>query len=263
MGNATNLSIFSLNTNDWRSDRQRKNLYRLIESQKWLIDIFCFQEVGNGKWIYPWKNILVDLVNMLSEYNCYDSNCLYYATWCIVTFIKKELWEATIQTDVLAIQSLHWKNINCKFPIWMKDVGLCLSTTLNLDSRSLTILNIHGVRYPWHKLDCSIREKQKNALLSTLKRTPGKHIIVWDFNQAPSTKLIQVLSQKYININTLFDFSDTRGPWCPFYWKDNYQPYADYWFIDKSITPLWIAFTDDKEENIVSDHRWSTVSIIF
>jgi endonuclease/exonuclease/phosphatase (EEP) superfamily protein YafD len=133
------------------------------------------------------------------------------------------------------------------------NASLIIDTTIQHHEWTIHIINIHGLRSPWDKLDTLSRDIQMEKFIEYISQynSEDKFIIIWDFNLAPHTKLITTLSQQFTNLNIKFSITDTRGAWSPYYGKDDYQGFADYAFSSQTIDCN--SFTTHEE--VVSDHK--------
>lgn len=225
-----------------------ENLMEFITEHKATTDLFCFQEVSN--WTCLWdqvrKNLLADLQPVLSNFNAHINDYENYEEWSIVTYIHNTHSIIYTQSGILAQHTLP------KEMWWVADVGMYMLTDIQYWNKVIRVINIHGVRYPYHKFDSPEREIQYNNLEKLIQEQGiYAHIILWDFNLHPETTTIRKLSEQLVNLNERFGITDTRWPWTPYYWTNQYQPYADYAFASASIPVRSYAV----EEQILSDHK--------
>ena len=143
------------------------------------------------------------------------------------------------------------KLINKEHNIW-----IMLITEIEHKNWNIVIINIHGLAYPWTKLDSDLRIIQYDNFIAEIQHidTSKKIIIMGDFNLHPETNLIKKLSQDFINLNIKFNIQDTRWPWnITYYGTKEYQPYADYGFSSLSLHIQ--SLETSLHENIISDHK--------
>lgn len=238
------MKIISLNT---ATGKFLNPLITFIREQTSNTDIFCLQEVT-----VPHKdNLNNDLQTLLSpilsNYQTYIFDYEWYDCGSIVTYIKNDIPVVSSTKRVLYteyIETHHWMRNNS----W-----LMLDTIIDHYNWSIHIIHIHGLRFPWNKLDTPSRDKQTTALIDYISQynSNDQFIIVWDFNLHSDSKLISLLSEQYTNLNTKFHITDTRWAWCLYYGKIEYQRYSDYAFSSQNI----ICANFSTYEEVISDHK--------
>lgn len=224
-------------------------LLTFLTTQRETTDIFCLQEVTNGTNPNADVHDLQAIINpILSDYTAYIFDYESYGGGSIITYINSK----KISVQSVMTSDLHHEIVTTKRGE-EHNASLIIDTTIQHDTWNIHIINIHGLRHPWDKLDTDSRDIQTEKLIAyiTQHKPQDRFIIIWDFNLAPNTKLITTLSEKFINLNTKFNITDTRGAGSPYYGREDYQWFADYAFSSKNLHCT--NFTTYEE--VVSDHK--------
>lgn len=109
-------------------------------------------------------------------------------------------------------------------------------------AETLTVCNVHGLSWPFDKLDTPERIIQSERIINFLKKESGQKIVVGDFNLFPNTKSIKIFEENYYR-NLIGDFriKTTRGTLVkqmhPEYGTSpaGFQEFADYTFVTDGI----------------------------
>lgn len=126
-----------------------------------------------------------------------------------------------------------------------------------INSKQLTVCNIHGVSEPGNKLDCPERLAQSQKILDFINEQSGEKIIVGDFNLLPNTKSITMFEKAgFRNLIKEFSVQTTRGGLMrklfPHYGTgpNGWQEFADYAFVSSGIKSVKFSVPDVP----ISDH---------
>jgi len=224
-----------------------------VKEKRHETDVFCFQEVTNWIRFFPeWrKNLLQDISELLDEFNVIINDYANYEDGCIAIFIHKKWNYNDTYAWIFAehyVQSHDW---------WFRDVGMYVWLQVIIEEKKLILINVHGLWYPWDKLENTIRIEQKNNIVQLLNQFTVPVLLIWDFNLHPDTDTIVQLWKKLNNLNQLFWVYDTRWAWTQYFGTKDYQPYADYAFASESIC----IKSYSTEEKVISDHKALLLSI--
>ncbi len=119
-------------------------------------------------------------------------------------------------------------------------------TTVDIQGRKLTLMNIHGC-WSKGKKDTEFSLKQSMYLLDIAKDISDPLLLVGDFNVAPKTKSIRMLSEVFENMIETFQISSTlpnsRG-------NLETAMLVDYIFSNEKITPRGLQVPQIE----ISDH---------
>jgi endonuclease/exonuclease/phosphatase family metal-dependent hydrolase len=118
-------------------------------------------------------------------------------------------------------------------------------------TRSITVVQLHGLRDPAGKGDTPARLAQARALAKLVRQVwkPGEGLVVCgDFNVLPDSETFPILGELgLVDLVTTRGFTDTRTSW---YAKDG--RYADYLLTTPDVEISRFEVAADPE---VSDHR--------
>lgn len=230
------MKIISLNT--WHGT-QKAELRNFLQSHIYSTDIFCLQEtVGEAI-----EGILFDLFSpddfdfiKTEKFITEDTH------YCSHTFIKKPL-------NFISSHSL----LDSKDP----DTGAALATKIDTGGHTLSVVNLHGVPLPGHKLDTTGRLRQSKQILNWLKDSDLPTVICGDFNLLPEAKsLEQFTDAGYQSLIKKYNIATTRNR---FAWDEHpiKQLFADYTFISPNLAVASFTVPDIE----VSDHLPMIVDI--
>lgn len=223
------MRILSLNI--WHGF-QKEQLRDFLLSEVEITDIFCFQEaVGSGA-----EEVIAGIFDdnrfqaVVAE-KFIEENKHYY----LMTIVKKPL-AISHSYGLLADDDTETGK------------ALAVEVATN-DGDTLTIVNIHGMPHPGHKLDTEGRLRQSQQIIDAL--SGSKTIVCGDFNLLPETESVKMFSRVgYRNLVAEYAIPTTRNElaWAP--WPDNKQLFADYSFVspDINITHFAVPHTE------ASDH---------
>lgn len=221
------------------------NLINFLQKYSEDVDVFCFQEIRNGKYLNEENessevaDLLSNMINVLPDFNPYFSEMVPGVG--LASFVRKNISVESVEvTEILRADEIKMKmsNGNSYYPRIMQSI--------HLKEQSLIIHNFHGI--PGNaKKDSPEREVQINRLLNVFDKDDKSHIIVGDFNLDINTEAISKLEERLKNLIKEYNIKTTRN--------SNYNqlkelPFADYAFVSESL-PIK-NFTVLPEE--VSDH---------
>jgi len=237
------MKLISLNT--WCGIKYEA-LIKFIEVQSKEADIFCFQEIRNGKYFNQSElaeeriNLFHELEKILSNFNSYYTEMVPGVG--IASFVRKNIEvKKIISTQILMakeIEHLAMPNGNSYYPRLMQ--------SLYFKNNNLIVHNFHGI--PGNsKGDTPERGLQTKRLLEIVNTTDAPQIIVGDFNLDMNTESVSKLSERMINLVKVGGFKTTRNS---NYNKIESLPFADYAFVTKDILVEKFEVLSD----VVSDH---------
>ncbi len=220
-------------------------LENFIKHQSKTIDIFCFQEVRNGKYkkqnenLKERENLFNDLKVILPNFTSYFSEMSKGVGLAVFirNNIKIKKFETTEILSTLEMKNLEKMNGNTYYPR--------LAQSIRLKNRNLIIHNFHGVPGT-NKKDTPERKLQTDRLLKMMKNN-NCQIIIGDFNLDIETEAISRLSNNMDNLIEVFNIKTTRNSNYGMYKS---LPYADYAFLSKDIKVNNFKVLSDE----VSDH---------
>lgn len=130
--------------------------------------------------------------------------------------------------------------------------GQILAYRINIDSKGLIVINVHGISMPGDKMDTETRIKQSNLIIDFLKKQNLPSIVGGDFNLNPDTKSVKLFEENgYRNLIKEFNVQDTRGKINAQKYKDQeIQNFADYCFISPEVNVKSFEVPDVE----ISDH---------
>ena len=106
---------------------------------------------------------------------------------------------------------------------------------LEINGKSYTICNFHGIPKPADKLDSPERINQSKKILDFLTSRIGPRIFVGDFNLLSKTKSIHTLEDIAVNLIKKYNISMTRSKRSPYFGKAGFQKFADYAFVSSEV----------------------------
>lgn len=235
MNNRQKITILSLNIWHGESDSQLGELYEelmaYIKLKMPLVSIFCFQEVG-----LPIVKALDDLLG--KEFQkvslCKPAGD---SPFFLTTYVRDD-FEIKNSKELL-----------------MNDIGVGAGLLCEIDlggGMRASIVNVHGIAQPGHKLDTPERIRQSTELISGATGDEELVIFTGDFNLLPETKSVSMFAEKgYTNLISKYQIPTTRNDMVWRLYPDNKQLYADYAFIKSSHN---IDYDFAVENVLVSDH---------
>ena len=237
------MKLITLNT--W-CGKVHEPLNYFIKNHSIDTDIFCFQEVRNGRYLNQEEEEgeIIDLFNeietILSDFQG------YYAEMSsgvgIATFIKKSIKTKLIGTSqILSKEDLsHVKRPNGT------SYYSRIMQSIKIEDMDLIIHNFHGI--PGNlKKDTPERKLQTERILEVINKNKEKQIIVGDFNLDIKTEAVSLLGSDMRNLIKEGSFTTTRNS---NYKQQSIMPFADYAFISKEIKVKDFQVLQDE----VSDH---------
>ncbi len=218
-------------------------LKKFIEEQAKDTDIFCFQEIRNGKYLGEFKGETEDLFtkikDILPDFKSYYTEMLPGIG--IAIFVKNsiniEKFDSKIVLFSEELDNIEKFNNEKPHPRVIQIISL---------KNKLNILNFHGVHGDFKK-DTKERELQTKRLKKILNDLSGPKILVGDFNLMPDTMAISELEKEMRNLMKGSHFKTTRSR---YYNKKDTLPFADYAFVTEDILVKNFEVLPDE----VSDH---------
>jgi len=238
------MRLISLNT--WCGIKYEL-LKKFLEHQSKDVDIFCFQEVRNGKYLDQKKeteektNLFKEMGEILPAFTGYFTEMITGVG--IATFVRNNIQIAKIESKQILtaqeIEHIKMSDGNSYYPRVIQSIFL--------KNKNLVIHNFHGIP-GISKKDTPERDLQTNNLLKIIDSNNSKsQIITGDFNLDINTEAISKLSNKLRNLIKESKFKTTRNY---NYGKYKELPFADYAFISKDLKLNNFAVLPDE----VSDH---------
>lgn len=227
-------------------------LIEFIKQQSKTIDIFCFQEMLNGK---PGEksevltnapkakiDLYSDFLSILNDYNGYFAPS--QGKEGLSMFVKKTIEVASVGD---AFVYLHKNSMQKGRP---ETIGRNIQY-LNLiyNNRNFSIINFHGLWAKSGKGDTPERLKQSENIVDIVKNLSGSKMLCGDFNLWPDTKSIEIIENNFKNLIKEYNVKLTRSRLYPDY-LDEKDRFADYVFVSSDINVLDFKVL----ENEVSDH---------
>lgn len=223
-----------------------ESLKEFLKHQSKDIDIFCFQEIRNGKYLNKAEeavertNLLKDLKNILPDFVGYFTEMVPGVG--IASFIRNNIEVEKIESaQILTAQEtkhLMMPNGDSYYPRVIQSVYL--------KNNDLIIHNFHGI--PGNsKKDTPERELQIDRLLKIINSSTKHQILVGDFNLDMNTKAVLELEDRLQNLVKDGGFKTTRNS---NYDKFEILPFADYAFASKDIKINLFQVLPDE----ISDH---------
>lgn len=206
-------------------------LKEFLEYQSKDVDIFCFQEIRNGKYFNQAENsdektnLFEDLKNILPDFIGYFTEMVPGVG--IASFIRNNIEvEKIASAEILTTQEtkhLAMPNGDSYYPRVIQSVYL--------KNNDLIIHNFHGI--PGNsKKDTPERQLQTDRLLKIINSSAKSQILVGDFNLDMNTEAVLRLENQLRNLVKDGKFKTTRNS---NYDKLAILPFADYAFVSKEI----------------------------
>lgn len=236
------MKIISLNA--WCGIKH-DNLMNFLKKYSKDVDVFCFQEIRNGKYLNGNEEngetveLLTEIAEILSDFNHYFSEMVPGVG--MVSFIRKNIVVENFEmTEILKADEIKIKMSDGK------SYYRRIMQSLILREKDLIIHNFHGIPGA-NKKDSPERDMQTDHLLNILRKNNKPQIIVGDFNLDINTDAILRLEGNLKNLIKEYNIKTTRN--------DNYRPFkelpfADYAFVSKELSIKNFSVLPDE----VSDH---------
>ncbi len=232
------MRILSLNT--WHGECASE-LRDFLRSQLETTDVFCFQEAfGSGI-----EGIMTELFAS-SHFDSATTDKLIDVRrhYTLYTFAKKPLKIARHESILDESDG---------------ETGQALATELDVNGQQLTLINVHGMPYPGHKLDTDGRLRQTEQIIAWLQRSAGTPAVVCgDFNLLPSAKSVQDFAAAgYRDLIAEYAIPTTRNELAWAKHPDNKQLFADYAFTSPGLEVREFTVPDIE----VSDHLPMSIDV--
>lgn len=234
------MKLISLNT--W-CGRVYEPLKTFIERESTDTDIFCFQEIRNGKYTGEIEGEVEDLFDklkaVLPNFEGYYTEMIPGIG--ITIFIRKNIKVKDFKSHVI-LSSEENQNVQTSNGYMPHPRVLQVLTLQN----NLFVLNFHGIPGNFKK-DTKERALQLERLQKVLDGINGPMILVGDFNLNPDTTTILELEKQFRNLVKEGNFKTTRSS---LYERKSIMPFADYAFVSKDLEVKSFDVLPDE----VSDH---------
>jgi endonuclease/exonuclease/phosphatase family metal-dependent hydrolase len=228
-----------------------KPLLEFISNHKGT-DIFCFQEVLNGKNIKPDRIIIKNAKNIVGNIYSKIEDILpnhkgYFAATQneagLAIFINKNI--NVSNTGDLFVH--RWKDSREKGK--PETLGRNLQFIRFIKNKNyFTVCNFHGLWTGKGKEDTPQRIKQSEKVEKFLDNQTGAKILVGDFNLNPGTQSLAILDKDMIDLVKEYKVISTRSKLYSRY--ELGDRFADYILVSKAIKVLSFKVLQDE----VSDH---------
>lgn len=208
-----------------------EELKKFLKYQSKDIDIFCFQEVRNGKYLNQAENInekiklFKDMETILPGFTGYFAEMASGVG--LAAFVRNGIEVSQVKSvQIMASEDLeHLSGVN-----GVKFYPRTLQS-LYLKDGNLIIHNFHGIP-KGDKKDTPERVLQTQRLLEIIDSNDASQILVGDFNLNIDTEAIAKLESRMRNLIKGSEFKTTRN--------SNYEyfeimPFADYIFVSEGI----------------------------
>ena len=247
------MKIMSLNI--WGGRAGTEALLDFFSAHKDDTDVFCLQEV----WSEPFRDyegklaggvpidhskILTEAVREITErlpnhHTFFKPHLLQ--GYGLMMMVKKDL-------TVLAEGDVFVHQYDGYIP--PEDLGRCARNlqyvTITIDTRIVTILNIHGLWNGQGKTDSEDRLEQSQNIVNFIRSLEGEIVLMGDLNLLPDTKSLQMIEESDLrNLITDYNILSTRTS---LYTKP--IRIADYAFVSPGIDVIDFRVLPDE----VSDH---------
>lgn len=248
------MKLITLNT--WGGRAGKEPLLSFFKKHKDGVDIFCLQEVfaaqydGYDKRLTANQKLNVSMMMNNGMQDIRDTLGSGYATLYHPHFydlfglmmVAKQKYSILESGDIfvhkhkgyIAEDDLanHARNIQY--------------AKMNINGKSITIVNFHGLWNGKGKTDSEERILQSKNIISFLKEVKGEIILCGDFNLRPDTKSIALLEDFGLrNLITEYGVTSTRTS----YYKKE-EKFADYVLVTKGVEVKDFKVLPDE----VSDH---------
>lgn len=198
-------------------------------------DVFCFQESKTDTELYK---TLCQTHNPFYDWKYVTDKNNYNQT----IFVKKGI-------PVLDSKTIFKEN---------DDFGLALSLLIQVNGKSVEIINVHGLPYPGDKKDNEYRLTQSRQILESRSLNVYSSVIGGDFNLDVETQSIRFFEQNgYDNLVKNYGIQTTRNSIAWNNYPESKQYYADYVFVSEGTVVSDFQVPDVT----VSDHLPMIVDI--
>lgn len=246
-----NLKMKLLSLNIW-GGQVHQSLIEFIKEQSKEIDVFCFQEVINGKRgegstvLLNAPNAVIDIYSQIQEILPQFQGYFYSAQGKdgIAIFIKKNI-VVKKEGDFFVYR---FKNSMEEGKANTLGRNLCYLQFLD-NGKEYTIANLHGIWDPRGKGDTPERLDQSRKIMDFLNSQSDAKIFCGDLNLLPDTQSIAIIEKDMINLVKDFKITSTRTKLYDKFLNNNDQ-FADYIFVSKDVKVLNFKVLT----NEVSDH---------
>lgn len=240
-----------LSLNIW-GGQVHEPLIEFIKKQSETIDIFCFQEMLNGKRgeksevLFNAPNAVIDIYSQIQDTLLGFQGYFYPAQneEGLSIFIRKNI-TLIKEGDIFVYRSKDSMEENDA-----QTLGRNLSYVHFLnDGKEFIIANVHGLWARVGKGDTAERLEQSKKIMDFLDNQKGAKILCGDFNLLPNTHGIAILEKEMSNLIKDFNITSTRSSLYDKFLNEN-DRFADYIFVSKEINVKDFKVLQDE----ISDH---------
>lgn len=228
-----------LSLNIW-GGQVHEPLIKFIKEQSKTVDVFCFQEMLNGKSgqksevLFNAPNAVIDIYSqfkdILPEFNCYFASAQ-----------DEEGLSISIRKNIKVLKEEDFFIHRFKNSLENKNaetLGRNLESIEFLNNeKKFTIINLHGLWAHSGKGDTPDRLEQSRKIINFLDKRDGAKILCGDFNLLPNTKSIAILEKEMRNLVREFKIKSTRSSLYSGFLDKN-DRFADYIFVSKDVKVL-------------------------
>ncbi|MDQ1281816.1 MAG: hypothetical protein QG630_167 [Patescibacteria group bacterium] len=183
--------------------------------------------------------LFTNLKNIFKDHNGYFYPC-YKDCFGLSIFVKKDL--EILEEGEVIIYGGNKENHEHDHTRNMEFVKL------NIDNRTINILNVHGLWTGKGKDDSEDRINQSQNIIDFIKTLNGEVVLCRDFNLNPDTESIKMIEE--FGLKNLIRENNITSTRTSYYPKDRDSRFADYTFVSKDVEVKSFEIMPDE----VSDH---------
>jgi len=247
-----------ISLNAW-GGKGREALLAFVEQEEKDTDVFCFQEIFQSDtcaWLpsgchadlyRELEKALPGFVGYFSpEQDGFDIHGKVPAELGLsighATFVRKEVLVTTQGHFFIYRERNGIQNEDTKTMPKLADY-----VAVRFGGEHYIIVNVHGLWWPYDKLDTEERIAQSGKLRTFLDGRSEKKILCGDLNLRPETRSIYILDEVMRNLVKEYGVKTTRSAHYDFLASD---PFADYVFVSHDVRVINFSLPDVA----VSDH---------
>jgi len=237
------MRLITLNT--W-AGKLYPELSRFIAGRSKSVDIFCFQEMLDGKGpMDSWEGAVPDLYDRMAEILPAFGGCVgeMYTTLgerlAIFASDKISVTDSG-EMELCEVREMEFEGRTFGVGSKLQWIGFMK------DGRAFTVANVHGFWTPASKSDIPERLLQSERALKFFADRGGEGILCGDLNLAADTESVHMLEARMRNLVIEHKVPTTRNRFTP----EVAGRFADYIFISKGVRENSFEALQDE----VSDH---------